>query len=258
MPNPARLIHDSTRTGGPAASMLPSGPMHDTESRIARVRGRVAEAAARAGRPAGEVQILAVSKTRPPEVVQAAIAAGVRDLGENRVQEAERKIPLVLGAPTWHLIGGLQSNKAARAACLFDVIHSVDRPKLVPRLDQAAAAAGRRLEIYVQVEFSRTELSPPQIEARARHVAADVAAAGALELAGLMTLPPFDPDPEAARPWFRKLRAIRDAIECEGILAPGLSMGMSNDFEIAIEEGATIVRIGTTIFGPRPRVAEPL
>lgn len=232
--------------------MLPSGPMHDTKSRIAGARDRMAAAATRAGRAVDEVELLAVSKTRPPEEIQAAVDAGIRALGENRIQEAERKIPLVSGAPTWHLVGGLQSNKTGKAARLFDVIHSVDRPKLVPRLDQAAADAGRRLKIYVQVEFCRTELSPPQIEAQAQQVAADVDAAGALELAGLMTLPPFDPDPEAARPWFRKLRAIRDAIEHGGIMAPGLSMGMSNDFEVAIEEGATIVRIGTTIFGPRP------
>lgn len=251
MPNPARIIRDSTRYGGPAGSMLPSGPMHDTEGRIAKVRDRMAAAAARAGRGADDVELLAVSKTRPPEVVQAAVDAGVRALGENRIQEAEAKMPLVHGAPTWHLIGGLQSNKTGKAARLFDVIHSVDRPKLVPRLDQAATAAGRRLRIYVQVEFSRTELSPPAIEARARQVAADVAAADGLDLAGFMTLPPFDADPEAARPWFRELRAIRDRVECDGIEAPGLSMGMSNDFEVAIEEGATIVRIGTTIFGPR-------
>jgi len=211
----------------------------------------MAAAAARAGRAADDVELLAVSKTRPPDEVQAAVDAGVRALGENRIQEAEAKIPLVTGAPTWHLIGSLQSNKTGKAARLFDVIHSVDRPKLVPRLDQAATEAGRRLKIYVQVEFARTELSLPQIEAQTQRVADDVAAAGALELAGLMTLPPFDPDPEAARPWFRKLRAIRDSIEGEGIVAPGLSMGMSNDFEVAIEEGATIVRIGTTIFGPR-------
>lgn len=232
--------------------MLPSDPMHDTKSRIAGVRDRMAAAATRAGRAVDEVELLAVSKTRPPEEVQAAVDASIRALGENRIQEAARKIPLVSGAPTWHLIGGLQSNKTGKAARLFDVIHSVDRPKLVPRLNEAAAATGRRLKIYVQVEFSRTELSPPQIEARAQRVAADVTAAESLELAGLMTLPPFDADPEAARPWFRKLRAIRDAIEREGVVAPGLSMGMSNDFEVAIEEGATIVRIGTTIFGPRP------
>ena len=230
--------------------MLPSGPMHDTESHIARVRDRMAAAASRAGRATDEVELLAVTKTRSPAAVRAAIKAGVQALGENRIQEAERKIPLVQGAPAWHLIGGLQSNKTGKAARLFDVIHSVDRSKLVPRLDQAARAVDRRLAIYVQVEFSRTELSPSQIEDRARRVAAEVDAAEALQLAGLMTLPPFDPDPEAARVWFRQLRAIRDGIQRQGIAAPGLSMGMSNDFEVAIEEGATIVRIGTTIFGP--------
>ncbi len=251
MPNPARLICISTLNGGSGGSMLPSGPMHDTEGCIVKVRERMAAAANRVGRAAGEVELLAVSKTRPAEAVQAAVDAGVRALGENRIQEADGKIPLVHGAPTWHLIGGLQSNKTGKAARLFDVIHSVDRPKLVPRLDEAAGAAGRRLKIYVQVEFARTELTATQIKAQAQDVAAQVDAAATLDLAGLMTLPPFDPDPEAARPWFRKLRAIRDDIERAGVVAPGLSMGMSNDFEVAIEEGATIVRVGTTIFGPR-------
>lgn len=231
--------------------MLPSGPMHDTKSRIATVRERMAAAAARAGRTADETELLAVSKTRPADQVQAAVDGGVRNLGENRIQEAERKIPLIHGEVIWHLIGGLQSNKTGKAARLFDVIHSVDRPKLVRRLDRAAADAGRRLKIYVQVEFARTELAADEIETQARDTAAEVAAAGALDLVGLMTLPPFDPDPEAARPWFRKLRSIREAMHREGIVAPGLSMGMSNDFEVAIEEGATIVRVGTTIFGPR-------
>ncbi len=231
--------------------MLPSGPMHDIEGRIAGVRDRMAAAATRAGRAAEEIELLAVSKTRPAEIVQAVVDAGVQALGENRIQEAEPKIPLVSGAPTWHLIGGLQSNKTGKAARLFDVIHSVDRPKLVPRLDAAATAAGRRLRVYVQVEFARTELATAQIEKRAQEVASAVAESEALELVGLMTLPPFDPEPECARPWFRKLRAMRDDMENQGLVVPGLSMGMSNDFEIAIEEGATIVRVGTTIFGPR-------
>jgi len=225
--------------------------MDDIEDRIQSVQARIAAAAVRSGRTADDVRLLAVSKTRPAEAVQPVVEFGVRDLGENRIQEAETKIPQVQGDPIWHLIGALQSNKTGKAAQLFDVVHSVDRPKLVARLDAAAAEAGRRLKIYVQVDFTRSGLADDAIELRARHVADDADAAPNLELVGLMTLPPFDPDAETARPWFRRLRAIRDHLAAEGIDAPGLSMGMSNDFEVAIEEGATIVRVGTTIFGPR-------
>ena len=125
--------------------MLPSGPMHDTKSRITAVRDRIAAAAARVGRTADDVELLAVSKTRPADAVQAAVDAGVKALGENRIQEAERKIPLVHGAPIWHLIGGLQSNKTGKAARLFDVIHSVDRPKLVQRLEIGRASWRERV-----------------------------------------------------------------------------------------------------------------
>jgi hypothetical protein len=227
--------------------------MDDTERRIAKVRERIAAAAVRSGRPADAVELLAVSKTRTVGVVQSAVDAGVLALGENRVQEAAEKIPQIRGNPVWHLIGGLQSNKTARAAELFDVIHSVDRTKLVARLGAAAAASARTIQIYVQVEFTRSGVAEAELEPRAREVARAVTEAPNLELAGLMTLPPYDPDPEAARPWFVRLRTIQEGLARHGIAAPGLSMGMSNDFEVAIEEGATIVRVGTTIFGPRPQ-----
>ena len=215
------------------------------------MRRRMAAAAARAGRDAAEIRLLAISKTKPVAAVQLAVDAGITELGENKVQEAERKIPRIDGDVRWHLVGSLQSNKTRRAAQLFDAIHSVDRLKLVRRLDAGAAESGRRLEVYVQVEFTRDERSDEQVERDTWAVAAETARAPNLELAGLMTLPPFEPDPEAARPWFRRLRDMRDRLRADGIEAPGLSMGMSNDFEVAIEEGATIVRVGTTIFGAR-------
>jgi hypothetical protein len=227
--------------------------MDDIERRIAAVRERMAAAAVRSGRPADAVELLAVSKTRSAAVVQSAVDTGIEALGENRVQEAAEKIPQIHGDPTWHLIGALQSNKTTPAARLFDVIHSVDRTKLATRLDAAAGAAGRSIQVYVQVEFTRAGIPEAELEPRAREVAAAVAAAPNLELAGLMTLPPYDADPEAARPWFVRLRTIQEQLARHDIAAPGLSMGMSNDFEVAIEEGATIVRVGTTIFGPRPQ-----
>lgn len=238
--------------GFKGAAMLPSGPMDDIGAAVARVHDRMRAAALRAGRDDDVIELVAVSKTIPAERLQTAVDAGIDALGENRVQEAEGKIPRVRGPVRWHLIGRLQSNKARRAASLFDVIHSVDRQSLTTRLDRAAGELGRTLDVYVQVEFVRDGLPSEAIESRARAACAAVAAAGSLRLRGLMTLPPFDPDPEQARPWFRKLVALRERISAdEGIAVPGLSMGMSGDFEVAIEEGSTAVRVGTAIFGAR-------
>lgn len=231
--------------------MLPSAPMHDLARRLELIEQRLVAAAARAGRKRSEIQLLGISKTKPVELLQEAVDAGVTALGENKVQEAERKIPRIVGDVEWHLVGHLQSNKTRKAAALFDVIHSLDRPKLVARLNQAAADLGRVLKVYVQVEFVRSGLSDDEIVAQAAGLAEAAAGAPALDLQGLMTLPPFASDAEAARPWFRRLRAIRDQIVSAGIEARGLSMGMSNDFEVAIEEGSTIVRVGTTLFGAR-------
>lgn len=226
--------------------------MIDIGANIARVRGRIAAAAARAGRSDGTVTLMAVTKTVGVPEIRAAADAGVRVAGENRVQEAEGKIPELAGAVQWHLIGKLQSNKARRAALLFDAVHSVDRERLVPKLAAAAAERDTPLDVYVQVDYVRSGRSEAETEELARRLCGAAAAADSLRLLGLMTLPPFEDDPERARPWFVRLRELRDRIAAaEGIELPGLSMGMSNDFEIAIEEGATIVRVGTTIFGPR-------
>ena len=181
-----------------------------------------------------------------------AAGAGLTSLGESRVQEAEGKIAQVQGRVRWHLIGKLQTNKARLAAALFDVIHSVDRAALVERLDAAASNLGRRIDTYVQVDFARTEQSGPAIDLQAADLCHQIHATGTLRLVGLMTLPPLGPTPESARPYFRRLRELRDQIVSETELPSlGLSMGMTNDFEVAIEEGATIVRVGTAIFGPR-------
>jgi len=226
--------------------------MLDIGANLEAVRRRIVAAACRADRNPDEIALLAVSKRVDRERIEAAVAAGQRALGESRVQEAEAKIPEIRGEPEWHFIGPLQRNKAALAARLFDAIHSVDREALVPRLSAAAVAAQRVVRIYAQIESSPAPLG----DAGAHEVTAlcrAVAAAEGLRLEGLMTMAPYDPDPQAARPYFAALRDLRDRIAASSPeLAPlGLSMGMSGDFEVAVEEGATIVRVGTAIFGER-------
>lgn len=226
--------------------------MPDLEARIAGLRARIDASARRAGRDPGAIAMMAVTKTVDPPTVQAAVDAGLRVLGENRVQEAEAKVPAITGPAQWHLIGHLQSNKARRAVALFDAIQSLDRPDLIGRLDRLAAEADRVLPVWVQVEFARTGASPSEVDAMTRRLCADTAASRNLQLQGLMTLPPFGEDPEEARPYFRRLRELRDDIAgTEGMSIPGLSMGMSADFEIAVEEGSTLVRLGTILFGAR-------
>ena len=221
------------------------------------VRGQIAAACARAGRTVESVRLLAVSKTYGPAAVRAAAAAGQRLFGENRVQEAAAKIPECPERLEWHLIGHLQSNKAASAARLFDWVHSVDSAKLLEALDREAGAAGRRLQALVQVnvsgERSKAGLAPegaPAVLAlgnRLRNV----------QVCGLMTIPPLAEDPEKARPFFRRLRELRDGWAAElGLELPELSMGMTHDLAVAIEEGATFVRVGTGIFGAREYPAE--
>ncbi len=220
------------------------------------VRERIATACARAGRPAESVRLLAVSKTYGPEAVGAAAAAGQTRFGENRVQEAAAKIPACPGHLQWHLIGHLQSNKAAQAAQLFDWIHSVDSLKLLEALDRHAGEAGRRLEVMVQVnvsgERSKSGLAPGEVPA--------VLAAGSrlphVQIRGLMTIPPLAEDPEKSRMFFRELRERRDGWAAQtGLDLAELSMGMTHDLEVAIEEGATFVRVGTGIFGARQKPA---
>lgn len=213
--------------------------------RIDAIRERIDAACARAGRPPEEVRLIAVSKTFSASAVEEAIAAGITDLGENYVQEVREKKPSVTAPARWHLIGHLQSNKTKDAVRLFDTIDSVDSVELARRLSRVAEAAGKRLDILLEVNIGREEqksgLNPDAVEA-----AADaVRALPALDLRGLMTIPPVG-RPEETRHWFRELRAIRDRLGLEQ-----LSMGMSEDFEVAVEEGSTMVRVGRAIFGER-------
>ena len=221
---------------------------------LAAVRGRLEAAARAAGRPPASVRLIAVSKTFPPECLRAAAAAGQREFGENRVQEALQKVgelaDLEIG---WHLIGHLQSNKARRAVAAFQCIHSIDSLDLLLRTDRAAADAGASPELLVQVDLAgeTTKFGAPEADVP-RLFEADLTAA---KLVGLMVLPPWTENPEEARPWFSRLRRLRDRLAAEGV-APDrlreLSMGMSHDFEAAIQEGSTMVRVGTAIFGKRP------
>jgi hypothetical protein len=222
------------------------------QERLEQVQARMTAACARVGRKADEVQLIAVSKTYGPERVREAAECGLRIFGENKVQEAEAKVPMCPGNVSWHLIGHLQSNKAARAVALFDQVHSVDSLKLLQRLEAAAAAEGKRLpvllEINVSGEGSKFGLRPDAVPEVLEHV-------GELEYAqivGLMTMPPFTPEAERARTHFRRLRELRDEWSAQfGVALPELSMGMSHDFEVAVEEGATWIRVGTALFGER-------
>jgi len=217
--------------------------------RLEQVEQRIADACAKAGRPRDSVRLLAVSKTKPPEAVREAAGCGLRLFGENKVQEAQAKIPHCPSGLEWHLIGHLQSNKAKVAAHLFQMIHSVDSLKLLQALD---AHAETTLPVLLQVNVSG-EASKSGM--KLGEVAGVIEAANQMskiEVHGLMTIPPFTPDPEKARIHFAALRELRDRLQQEtGTPLPELSMGMSHDLEVAIEEGSTWVRIGTDLFGSR-------
>jgi PLP dependent protein len=223
--------------------------------RLAVVRDRIANAAGRAGRSAGDVRLIAVSKTHPIEAVRAAADAGQIDFGENKVQEALQKI--AQSADTglrWHLIGHLQSNKAKKAAAAVHAIHAVDSVDLLKKIDQAAADAGRSIEVLVQVDLALEDTKFGAPEAEVPGILAAAAECAAARVTGLMLLPPLAENPEDARPWFTRLRGVRDRLRDAGVPPERLrelSMGMSHDFEVAIEEGATTVRVGTAIFGER-------
>lgn len=226
--------------------------------RVAVVRERIARAAARAGRQPRDVTLVAVSKTHPPQAVREAFAAGLRDFGENRVQEAENKIAalddLRAGGLKWHLVGHLQSNKAGKAVRLFDWIHSLDGTDLGCKLERASAEEGRSTQALVQVALGQEATKFGLEESQLFGLLTALKVLPALRLAGLMTLPPYQEDPESARPFFRRLRELRDEALVHGLLAGSeLSMGMSHDLEVAVEEGATLVRVGTAIFGERGR-----
>ena len=215
----------------------------------------MAEAAARAGRSPSDVRLIAVSKTFPIEAVRAAYEAGQRDFGENRVQEALQKMDA--GADMdirWHLIGHLQSNKAKKAAERVAFIHSIDGVDLLRRVDSAASVLSRSLQVLVQVDLAAEATKYGAAVASLAAIFDQARQCRAAEVVGLMLLPPLAENPEDARPWFRQLREERDRLLDHGVPASmlrELSMGMSHDFEVAIDEGATMVRVGTAIFGQR-------
>lgn len=229
------------------------------KARLEAINQRIAAACERAGRQTSEITLVAVSKTVPVDRIREAIEAGVQTLGESRIQEAAVKIPELrrLSAERkvqWHLIGHLQSNKARRAVELFDAVHSIDDLKLAERLDRIAGESGKRLPVFIEVNLGAEESKAGVAPGAALPLCEQIGKLPNLELKGLMAVPPFSDDPEDSRPFFRHLRRLRDEARRAGAGgAPfnGLSMGMSHDFEVAIEEGATFVRIGAAIFGAR-------
>ena len=226
--------------------------------RLEQVRSRMAAAAARSSRNVEEITLVAVSKTRPASIIREAIAAGMTDLGENRVQEADEKISEVGPAVArWHLIGHLQSNKARRAVQLFDVIHSLDSATLARRLNRACEELNRaELPVLIQVDLGHEPTKFGADEKQLMSLVSTVRECERLRLTGLMTLPPFFDDAEQARPFFVRLRQLRDQFSGQGVFGDRkgeLSMGMTYDFEVAIEEGATMIRVGTAIFGAREK-----
>lgn len=230
--------------------------MRDLGEILAEVKVKIEAACRRAGRSPDDVEIVAVTKTHGAETVDEAWRAGLSIIGENKVQEAAWKKPASASGPSWHLIGHLQGNKVRHALALFDVIHSVDSARLADRINAVADDMGASprilLEVNVSGEKSKSGLKPEEVEGVLRHIAAECPR---ITVEGLMTMAPFSENPEDARPFFRRLRELRDALERSlGVGLPRLSMGMSGDFEVAVEEGATWVRLGTVLFGERPKV----
>lgn len=223
--------------------------------RLATIRRRIDAAARRAGRDPASVQLMAVTKNHPAETVAEAVALGLDLMGENRVQEAKAKIPLCPARARWHFIGHLQSNKARDAAALFEVVQGVDSLAIATELDKQAAKLGRRLGILLEVNVAGES---SKFGWRPDDAVASIPALNALprlDLLGLMTVAPYATEPEKVRPVFRRLRELRERCEAAlGAPLPVLSMGMSGDLEVAIEEGSTLVRVGTALFGARPSV----
>ena len=229
---------------------------------INRVRDRIAAAAQRAGRKPEEIALMAVTKTFPPESIREAYAAGLRLFGENRVQEfAEKSASLKnLNVAEWHMVGHLQTNKAAKAVELFSSVDSVNSLKLAEKLNAAAQKLGKRLAVLIEInvggEEAKTGIAPDSPELQ--EILAAAPRLTNLRIQGLMTIPPFTEDAQRTRPYFRQLRDLREKIRAQKILAipmDVLSMGMSHDFEVAIEEGSTCVRVGTAIFGERKKAS---
>lgn len=219
-----------------------------------RVRARIADAASRAGRNPEDIKLVVVSKTVEVDKIKQAIKAGATILGENYIQEARNKIKEIGQGARWDFIGHLQSNKAKPAVDLFEMIHSVDRLSLAQEINRVAEKKRKRMRILIQVNISGEETKSGIDSQRVSPLVREIASMSNLSLEGLMTMPPYFDDPENARPYFTALRELRDTIlekNIEGINLKELSMGMSGDFEVAIEEGSTLVRIGTAVFGER-------
>jgi PLP dependent protein len=232
------------------------GIVNTIADNIEQIRERMAAAAASCHRPLDDIMLLPISKTFPVEAISQAAEAGMHRFGENRVQDAESKILHFRDTlnPEWHLVGHLQSNKARRAAELFDIIHSIDSVKLATRLSQACLELGKTLSVLIQVDLGGEETKFGADPARIGELVQSVSDLEGIQVNGLMIIPPFFEDPDQARPFFSRLRELGDRLESEqpGCLGQKhLSMGMSHDFEVAIQEGATIIRVGTAIFGAR-------
>ena len=229
--------------------------MPDIKENVARVQERIASACQRCGRRPEDLKLLAISKTFPAECIRVAFEAGLRDFGENRVQEAQAKRPALSDLNiTWHLVGHLQTNKARTARELFHWVHSVDSLRLAQKLEQTGAG---RLPVLLEVNLGGEESKAGVGKKEIIPLAEQVSQLATLELRGLMVIPPFFDDPEQVRPYFRRLRELAreiDARNFPNVSVQELSMGMSHDFEVAIEEGSTIIRVGTAIFGARSRV----
>ncbi|MEK6775373.1 MAG: YggS family pyridoxal phosphate-dependent enzyme [bacterium] len=221
---------------------------------IEKIRKRAQRSARHAGRDPDGITIVAVTKTVDAERIQEAVSAGISVLGENRVQDAREKIQKIDRAVQWHMIGHLQTNKAREAAALFDMVHSVDSLRVAQALNVEAGKQGKKLPVLVQVNISEEESKSGVKAQEALNLVKSVAAMENLTVQGLMTMPPYAEDPEKSRWVFRSLREMRDRIaemDIQGVCMTHLSMGMSHDFETAVEEGATLIRIGTAIFGER-------
>ena len=222
---------------------------------IARVQERIAAACRRAGRQPEEVRLIAISKTVPAERIREAFEAGLRDFGENRVQEAAAKRPALTDlTATWHLVGHLQSNKSKPARDLFHWVHSVDSARLAERLDKVAVGGGDKVLALIEVNLGGEESKSGVNESKVPALAEALSALETLEIRGLMAVPPYLEEPELTRPYFRRLRELAAEISKRNlprVTMQELSIGMSHDFEVAIEEGATMVRVGTAIFGAR-------
>jgi pyridoxal phosphate enzyme (YggS family) len=230
-------------------------PLTEIPERLNGIRKRIADAASRSGRNPSSIRLVAVSKTFPIDAIRAAAQAGQIDFGENKVQEGQAKILAAGSLPLrWHLLGHLQSNKVRKAAAVFDVIHSIDSADVLKRVDEAAAEKQRTVDALVQVDLAGEATKHGALDSELPAILDLAITCKSVRLVGLMVLPPAADDPQDARPYFKALRLLRDSYVARGVPAESLkelSMGMSHDFEVAIEEGATIVRVGSAIFGQR-------